>query len=214
MPVLAEHLQIFVDRTRVLDRMGELQAVARIEFPQQHEIGFHRLARHLHVLIRREAPAGGAGRVDVQVGEAGPGREDGAIELVVEVLHESGGGGRHIVAVVHHHQQRQILRVLGLAVGAFANRGGRGPGPIWGAARSLHAGVHIAFVVDADIEDFLAALGRAGERLEAHVGSAAITGQCHRGARRGRRACIGGARRRAWTRYWSAADGIPAPWCR
>ena len=116
----------------------------------------------------------------MQIGESGFGRLDRPLELVIQIFHEGGGGGRHIGAVVHHHQQRQVLRVLGLAVGAFPHGGGRGPGAVWRAAGALHAGVHIAFVVDANVQNLLAALGRARERLEAHVRGAAVAGQCHR----------------------------------
>ena len=64
-------------------------------------------------------------------------------------------------------------------MGALAHGRGRGPGAIRRAARTLHAGVHITFVVDADVEDLLAALGRARKRLEAHVRSAAVARQRH-----------------------------------
>ena len=104
--VLAEDFEVFVDRQRIVERSRQAQAVARIELPQHDEVRLDGLPRHLDVLVRGKAPAGGARRVDVQVGEAALRGGDGLVELVVEVFHEGGGRRGDVLAVVHHHEER------------------------------------------------------------------------------------------------------------
>ena len=85
------------------------------------------------------------------------------------------GGGRDIGDVVGHRDGGRFLPVPNTLPGAVANGRRRGRAGRWRRRRgALHAGVHIGFVVVADVEHVIVALEHAGEAAEPDIGRAAI----------------------------------------
>ncbi len=118
------------------------------------------------------APADGAVGEHVEEGRAR--RGDGALDLDAQVVPVRRGRLRDVRDVVGDGDRGHVLSLLGLAPALGARRArGRARGE-WRGAGALHAGVHVRLVVVADEQEAVAALERAGERLQADVVGAAV----------------------------------------
>src|SRR5512137_2809038 len=75
------------------------------------------------------------------------------------------------------HDRYDILRVLPLA----ENRRGPGHGAEWRRSRTLVAGVHVTYVVIADVDEVITSLSGTAQRLDSDVMGAAISSHGHHG---------------------------------
>ena len=83
------------------------------------------------------------------------------------IIHRSGGHIRNTVISCDH---RHIF-----LAGSVTHGCGRGFGTIGGKAGTLNAGIHIGFIVIANIEDIVPPFQHAADTLKANVGGAAVT---------------------------------------
>ena len=104
-----------------------------------------------------------------------------ALSAFWTLRHEVGRVGRRglgdVRRVMRDDDRRQVLAVLLLARIDLAGRRGRGVGALRRGAGTLDAGVHVRFVVVADVEHLVPALEGAGERLQANVVGAAVAAE-------------------------------------
>ena len=165
-------LQIVGDRHLAanLAAAGDL-AVLGLEHRKQ--AGFDREPRQPDRVVRGRAPAERARHVDVDVARAVDAHR--LDHLALEVVQVGDGRGRDIGNAVRDRDLRHALagaeHVAGLGTDRRRGRGARGRRRRRGA---LHAGVHVAFVVVADVEHVIVALEHAGQAAEADIGRAAV----------------------------------------
>ena len=96
-------------------------------------------------------------------------------DLVFEVAQVGDGRRGHVGNLVRHGDGRHELALTEGVAGLRADRhGGRRARRRRGGRTALHAGVHVAAVVVADVEHVVIALEHAREAAEADVGGAAV----------------------------------------
>ncbi len=166
MPVALLRLEVFAHRPG-LRRTGERVAPAVLDFVERIDAAFHRQPRHGDPLVFRNAPAVEAGHEERQDAHAAD--RFRLAHLAREVVEIGHGGARRVRDFVRRHDLDEVVLARRLARGSGAGarvvRGGRG---------LLRAGVHVALVVEADVEDVLVALGSRGQALQADVVRAAV----------------------------------------
>ena len=149
---------------------GDL-AVLGLEHREQ--AGFARQPRQPDGIATRRAPAQRAGHEHLQIARAV--QDHRLFDLGLQIVQIGHGGGGDIGDFMRHGDQRHVLALaeLGAGFGAKWLRGGRARGGRRGR-RPLHPGVHVAFVVVADVKHIIVALEHAGKAAKADVGGAAI----------------------------------------
>ena len=108
---------------------------------------------------------------------AGPSASPGLRGLAAEVVPVRARRLRDVRDVVRDGDRGHVLALLRLAQRLEAGRARRRRGSERCRARALDAGVHVRLVVVADEHEAVAALERAGERLQADVVRAAVAGE-------------------------------------
>src|SRR5574337_1275380 len=109
---------------------------------------------------------------DQQRDEAQPAHRLRLLDLALQVREVGHARGGDIGHAVRGHDLRQVLLARGLA-----RRGRAGVGEVRRRRRLLRTGVHVAFVVEAAVDDVLVALGRRRQALDADVVGAAVAGE-------------------------------------
>ena len=123
---------------------------------------------------RSAAPAERAGHEHVQV--AGAADLHRALDLRLEVAQVGDRGGGHVGDLVGHRDQSHVLALAeGVAALGGAGLGGHRPRRRRGAARALHAGVHVGLVVVTDEQHVVVALEHPRQAGHPDVGRAAVT---------------------------------------
>ncbi len=86
----------------------------------------------------------------------------------------------HVGNAVRHGDLGQILALTEHVAGFRTHRhGGCSARRRWRGAGALHAGIHIGFVVVADVQHIVVAFEHAGQAAEADVGGTAVAALCH-----------------------------------
>ena len=168
--------QVLLHRLAAADALGD-PALAVDDLLEHHAAGLHRHPGGLDGVAGLHAPAGGAGAVAVDVGGAADlGRALGALDEVQRVGDRGGGDvGDPVGGDDLDHVLAQLGQPL-LAALQEAHRGGRGAGPEGRGPAPLAAGVHVALVVEAHVDEVLVSLHRPRERGQADVGGAPVAG--------------------------------------
>ena len=165
-------LQIFGDRHLAAD-LALMRDDAVLGFEDREQPALDREPRQLDRVLRRRAPAERAGHVDLDIARAVNAHRLG--HLALEVVQVGDGRGRDIGNAVRDRDLRHELAGAEDVARLLAHRRRRrGARRRRRRRRALHAGVHVGFVVVADVEHVVVALEHAGQAAEADIGRAAV----------------------------------------
>jgi len=158
--------------------MGDTE-LSVFRLPKWKIIGPHRSPAHFDGGVGRCLPADVAGSEHVQVHETLFRQFPGFYQFLGIVLQVAEGGGRHIGNIVHGHHHGHIFRAGFFPPAAFTHLRGTGVSPQGRTATALYTGVHVAFVIVADVDQLLVAFRRPAQRLESNVHGTAVAGITH-----------------------------------
>ena len=98
------------------------------------------------------------------------------------IFHVAQGGGGHVGHRMQSHNQGQILGQRSVCLfGPLPTGVVAVAAPSGVSAASLVTGIHVAFVIVANIHDMLVSFGRSAQGLETDIAGIAITGETDNG---------------------------------
>ena len=154
---------------------GECAIFVFCQIPQAAVYDF---LRDLHRFICRDSPAGGAGGDDVDV--LGSSDLRCLFHLAHEVVQIADAGSCGVGDAVSGNDLEHVFLRSEIAADVFACRRRGGFGAEGGQRAFLDAGVHVGFVVVADVQDVVIAVDGAREGLDADIRRAAVAGEADR----------------------------------
>ena len=165
-------LQIFGDWCFVAD-LARMGYAAVFRFENWIEPGLDREAREFDRVVGRRAPTQRTGHADLNIARAA--ERHGFRHLGLEVVEIRDARRRDKGNVVGDGDLGRELPGSKDISGLGTENRGRGGARRWRRrGRALHAGVHVALVVVANVEHVVVALEHAGKAPKADVGGAAI----------------------------------------